>query len=66
MRHFFTKSTVEAEMWCQRCHKETMWRIMGRRPGYCMVCQAIRENPPLPGIVAPEAEQMDMFDDSRK
>jgi hypothetical protein len=40
MRHFFTKDTVQASIWCVKCHRETLWAISGGRPLYCMVCQA--------------------------
>ena len=34
MRHFFTKGTVEASIWCIKCHRYTMWAICGGRPQY--------------------------------
>ena len=40
MRHFFTKNTVEASIWCVKCHKDTPHAIMDGRPAYCTICQA--------------------------
>lgn len=40
MRHFFTRDTVEASIWCTKCGRDTPWVVMGGRPGYCKVCQA--------------------------
>lgn len=49
MKHFFTQATTEASIWCQKCHKDTLWRIMGGRPAYCIDCQHKAENPNIPG-----------------
>ena len=65
MRNFFPKDTQEASIWCQKCHKDTLHRIIGGRPAYCFDCQAKRENPTLPGTVEPEPEQMDMFEEDQ-
>jgi hypothetical protein len=40
MRHFFSKGTVQASIWCIHCHRETMWAVAGGRPLHCQVCQA--------------------------
>ena len=40
MRHFFTRDTVEASIWCVKCHRETMHAIIDGRPAYCQVCQS--------------------------
>lgn len=40
MRHFFTKGTVEASIWCMKCGRATMWTIGGGQPMYCKVCYA--------------------------
>ena len=37
---FFTRNTVEASIWCVKCHKDTPHAIMDGRPAYCKVCQA--------------------------
>lgn len=38
MPHHFTKSTVEASIWCNRCNKPTPWRIADGRRQYCIPC----------------------------
>lgn len=38
MSHHFTKSTVQAACWCNKCGKETPWRIADGRRSYCLVC----------------------------
>lgn len=38
MPHHFTKNTVQAEIFCPRCMKETPWRIAEGRRQFCMVC----------------------------
>lgn len=40
MPHHFTKSTVEASIWCNVCRKETPWKIADGRRQYCLVCYA--------------------------
>jgi hypothetical protein len=40
MPHHFTKSTVEASIWCNRCNKETPWRIADGRRQYCLTCDS--------------------------
>jgi hypothetical protein len=40
MRHFFTKSTVEATIWCKRCGRETLWKVAGGRPMCCETCMS--------------------------
>lgn len=54
MRHFFSKETVEATIWCKRCGRDTAHAVMGCLPAYCKVCQSrpVEEvkpqNPPAP------------------
>jgi hypothetical protein len=38
MRHFFPKNTVEAIVWCVKCHKETVHQVHGGRPHACSEC----------------------------
>jgi hypothetical protein len=38
MKEFFTKSTVEAQCWCNRCGKQTIHRIDNGRKGACLTC----------------------------
>jgi hypothetical protein len=51
MRHFFAKNTVEAQIYCKKCCKETLWKVAGGRPLYCTACygDVLLEiaNPPL-------------------
>jgi hypothetical protein len=49
MRHFFTRNTVEASIWCVKCHKDTLHAIADGRPLHCKICQ----EKPLP--VAPDS-----------
>jgi len=51
MPHHFTKTTVQAEIWCNRCGKMTPWRIADGRRQYCLTCYekpspAKKEEPP--------------------
>jgi DNA-directed RNA polymerase subunit RPC12/RpoP len=39
MRHFFSKNTVEASIWCTKCGKPTHHVIADGRPLHCKVCQ---------------------------
>ena len=58
MRHFFTKSTVEASIYCNRCGKDTMWVIAGGRPAYCKSCyDKVRDPKPVP-----QKKQPSLFD----
>lgn len=61
MKDFFTKSTVEAMCWCQKCRKETFHQVHGGRPHACFECMKRLENPKLPGISEPEPEQQELF-----
>lgn len=40
MRHFFSKGTIEAAIWCKKCAKETPHKIDDGRPTHCLVCLA--------------------------
>ncbi len=62
MRRFFTKSTVEAQVWCVKCGRETWWKIAGGRPQYCMPCmEALRMKAKATAPVAPVEQQADLF-----
>jgi hypothetical protein len=61
VQHHFPKSTVEASMWCQKCHRDTVWTIAGGRPMHCTVCQAKPPDPPPPRR-RKKAEPEPMFD----
>ena len=58
MTQHFTRNTVEAESWCRKCGKPTMHRIDGVKLGPCLDCLRALENPPLPGIIEPQPEQL--------
>lgn len=60
MRHFFTKNTVEAVIWCTPCHKETLWKVAGGRPQYCTECYAKKESTETKPA-EPAAEQGSLF-----
>ena len=38
MPHHYTKATVAASSWCNRCNKQTMHRIDAGRLGPCKDC----------------------------
>jgi hypothetical protein len=56
-RFHYTKSTVEASIWCNRCNKETLWRIADGRRQYCIPCY----ERPKPAPEQPAAEQINLF-----
>lgn len=60
MRHFFSKGTVMAAMWCDKCHAETVWKIAGGRPQYCMKCYDYKNNP-VPAAKKKKAIQDKLF-----
>lgn len=40
MAEHYTKATVQASYWCNRCGKVTMHLVHDRRLGSCMACIA--------------------------
>lgn len=52
MRHFFSKSTIMAEIWCKKCHADTLWKFADGRPLYCTRCNA-QADPPKPKKTKP-------------
>jgi transcriptional regulator with XRE-family HTH domain len=34
----FTKDTVQASIWCNRCNKNTQWKILQGKRAYCIPC----------------------------
>ena len=50
MKHFFSKNTVEASIWCTKCGKPTPHAIADGRPMHCKVCQEkpLPESKPAP------------------
>jgi hypothetical protein len=43
MPEHYTKNTLEATVWCNRCGKDTQHRIDGGRRGPCLECMRKRE-----------------------
>jgi hypothetical protein len=62
MPHHFTKSTIQADVWCTKCHKITPHRVFDGRRGPCLDCLARLESEikNRPVIVAP-AQQGRLF-----
>ena len=51
MPEHFTKNTVEASFWCNKCGKPTPHRVDSGRRGPCLICLARvepNEKPPPP------------------
>ena len=59
MPHHFTKGTVEAAIWCNKCGKETPWRVADGRRQYCLKCY---EKPPEPKKPEEPAKTPSLFD----
>ena len=38
MLHHFTKNTVQASIFCERCMKMTPWKIADGRRQFCLIC----------------------------
>ena len=38
MPHHWPKSTVEAQIFCNRCMKMTQWKIADGRQQFCLAC----------------------------
>ena len=62
MPHHFNKATVEASCWCNKCGKETPWRIADGRRQYCITCY----ERPKEAKVAEPAKTGDLFGESPK
>jgi hypothetical protein len=58
MPEHFTRSTVEATVWCMKCGKPTPHRIDDRRRGPCLTCLAklARQVPKKPVVKACQGE----------
>lgn len=66
MPEHFTRSTVPASLWCQKCRRYTEHRIDGPHGGPCQVCVAELErqhklNEVLRRSRELEAAQIDLF-----
>jgi len=63
MPEHFTKNTISATFWCNKCGKATMHRVDDRRRGPCMVC--MERLIPSPAVAKVSvAEQSALFGDS--
>lgn len=38
MKQFFTRNTIEAQVWCNKCDRRTQWKIAGGHPQHCLEC----------------------------
>lgn len=61
MPHHFTKNTVSASFWCNKCGKETLHRIDGNRRGPCYTCM---EAVPHGQRKQAQVEQASLFTDA--
>ena len=43
MPEHYPKDTVQVQVWCNVCHKETMHRVDAGRRGPCLACLRKRE-----------------------
>lgn len=58
MPHHFPKLTVEAACWCNRCNRETPWRIADGRRQFCLICRG-QSKPPA--VAKPQSNQMSFW-----
>lgn len=61
MPHHFTKSTVEASIFCNTCMKETRWKVADGRRQYCLKCQARRDQARVEKAETPTEQQFNLF-----
>ena len=61
MPHHFTKGTVQASIWCNRCNKETPWRIADGRRQYCLTCYAMNRHTTETRKPTADAQQSELF-----
>ena len=61
MQHF-TRNTVEVSEWCSKCGRNTMHRVDGVKLGPCLDCLKKLNQMTIPGIVALEPQQEELFD----
>ena len=38
MPEHYTKATIEASIWCNKCGSTTPWRIAGGKRSHCLTC----------------------------
>jgi hypothetical protein len=54
----FAKSTVQAEIFCNRCMKMTPWRVADGRRQYCLTCYDRRKENDVKAVVKPEQPKL--------
>jgi hypothetical protein len=59
MSQHYTRNTVSAAAWCNKCGKETEHTVSDRRLGYCVPCY----NKPIPAAAPKPAPEAGLFDD---
>ena len=63
MGHHFTRDTIEASAYCNKCGKMTPHTVSDRRLGYCIPCY---EKPLPPANETKDDGQTDLFDGSQE
>ncbi len=61
MPHHFTKDTTEAAIFCNKCMKETMWRIADGRRQWCIACYEKQQSPEKKKEEPPQDIQQNLF-----
>ena len=66
MGHHFTRNTVSAPLFCNKCEKVTQHRVDDRRAGPCIPCMErqeaeVRERQAKEAAMGPAAEQGRLF-----
>jgi len=64
MKEHFTKRTIEAQCWCNKCFRNTMHRIDNGRKGPCLTCMERLEKQHSQLTLlkpVPEEEQLELF-----
>jgi hypothetical protein len=59
MGQHYTKDTVEAPIFCNKCMRFTQWRILGGKPAFCIPCY--EKNGEIKITRNPAMAQMDLF-----
>lgn len=67
MAKHYTRNTISAAAWCNKCQRETQHKVSDRRMQHCLECEARNEAKraatPAP---APAIDQMDLFNKNLK
>lgn len=61
MGHHYTRSTVEAQEYCNRCNKQTMHQVFDRRLANCLECMKRNNDSIKNNVKAPEDKQESLF-----